>query len=152
MRIALPISLLASTVLLSACGGAPDEANDDSAVTTAEAPAPDAADPAPAATGGPDKGKIAFLRCQSCHTLQEGGPHLTGPNLHGLFGATAGEKEGYAFSEALAGSGIVWTAETLDAWIEAPRDVVPGNKMAFAGLPEAEQRAALIEYLERETR
>lgn len=97
------------------------------------------------------RGKTVFLRCRSCHTVEEGGPHLTGPNLHAMFGATAGEKEGYAFSEALAASTIVWLPETLDQWMQQPRTFIPKNKMAFAGLPNEEDRKALVSYLQEVT-
>ncbi len=98
------------------------------------------------------QGKRLYLRCQSCHTVDANGPHLVGPNLHELMDATAGVKEGYAFSSQLSDSGLVWDRETLDKWIEAPQQLVPGNKMAFAGLPKEEDRAALIQYLDEATR
>ena len=98
------------------------------------------------------KGELVYLRCRSCHTLEANAPHSTGPNLHGLFGAVAGHKEDYTYSDALNNSGITWTRETLDEWIEAPQRLIPGNKMAFVGIPNAEDRAALITYLEETTR
>ena len=98
------------------------------------------------------RGKILFLRCRSCHTLEEGGRHMVGPNLHGMFGSEAGKKGGFTYSEALARSGIVWSEETLGEWLEKPNDYLPGNKMAFAGVPKLQDRAALIAYLKEETR
>lgn len=97
------------------------------------------------------RGKIVFLRCRSCHTTNDGGRHLTGPNLNGLLGAKAGVKEGYAFSEALKSSGVVWNEETLDAWLASPGKFVAGNRMVFAGLPRENDRQALIAYLKQET-
>jgi cytochrome c len=45
-------------------------------------------------------------------------------------------------------SGIVWSNDTLNAYIKAPQTVVPGNRMPFAGLPNDTQRADLIAYLD----
>lgn len=128
--------------LIASCGGAGPESE-----TPAASPA---ASPPDAATL--KRGKIVFLRCRSCHTLNEDGRHLTGPNLHGLFGAEAGKKAGYQFSDALIESGIRWDAETLDSWVRQPNTLVAGNRMVFAGLPKAEDRAALIAYLREETK
>ncbi|WP_109354002.1 cytochrome c family protein [Sphingorhabdus sp. EL138] len=97
------------------------------------------------------KGMVAFLKCRSCHTINSGEPNLTGPNLHGLFDSKAGSKNGFAYSEALASSGIIWSPEKLDAWLSNPRTFLPGNKMAFAGVPNPDERKALIEYLAQET-
>ena len=97
------------------------------------------------------RGSIAFIRCRSCHTLEKDGPHLTGPNLHGLIGAQAGVKPGYVFSEPVKSSDVVWNEETLDTWIENPAALIEGSRMVFAGLPSAEDRAALIAYLVSET-
>ncbi len=97
------------------------------------------------------RGRIVFLRCRSCHTLKEGERHLTGPNLHGLMGAKAAAKEGYAYSEPLSKAGVTWTEENLDAWLTSPGGFVKGNRMVFAGLPKASDRQALILYLAKET-
>lgn len=97
------------------------------------------------------KGKIAFLLCRSCHTVDQGGEHLVGPNLHGVFGATAGQKEGYEFSAALQSADIVWNRESMNEWLLNPAQKITGNKMAFVGIPSDEDRAALISYLEKIT-
>lgn len=97
------------------------------------------------------RGRIMFLRCRSCHTLNEGGRHLTGPNLHGLLDAKSAAKD-YAYSDALKESGVVWTEENLDKWIESPNGLVKGNRMVFGGLRRAEDRKALIAYLKQETK
>ncbi len=98
------------------------------------------------------RGRIVFLRCRSCHTLKEGDRHLTGPNLHGLIGAQAAAKEGYAYSDSLTQSGVTWTEESLDAWLTSPSGFVKGNRMVFAGLPKSSDRVALIRYLAEETK
>ncbi|PKQ01485.1 MAG: cytochrome c family protein [Alphaproteobacteria bacterium HGW-Alphaproteobacteria-12] len=100
------------------------------------------------------KGKKIFARCKACHTIEEGGPDRIGPNLHGMFGRTAGTKEGFKFSEAMiqhGEDGLVWTEETLDTYLEKPAAMVPGTQMAFPGLKKEDDREDLIAYLKSET-
>jgi len=97
------------------------------------------------------RGKRMFLRCKSCHTVDAGGKNGTGPNIHGFFGTAAATKEGFKYSKAMETSGIVWTDEALDAWIEKPRALVPGTSMAFVGIKNAEDREALAAYLKKVT-
>jgi cytochrome c len=41
-----------------------------------------------------------------------------------------------------------WDEERLDAFLEEPEAVAPGNSMAFPGLSDEGARAALIDYLQ----
>jgi len=59
---------------------------------------------------------------------------------------------GYAYSEAMKNSGIVWSEETLDRFLQGPRRMVPGTKMTYAGVAEAQDRADLIAYLKQATK
>lgn len=102
------------------------------------------------AQGDPTKGEREYRACRSCHML-DAGKNGVGPSLHGLFGATAGQVEGFDYSEAMAGAGIVWTTETLDAFLEDPEEMVPGTSMGYRGLRRAETRANLIAFLEQAT-
>jgi cytochrome c len=93
------------------------------------------------------RGQLLFLVCKGCHDLEAGVPHKVGPNLHGVVGRRAGTSEGFRYSEALAQSGIVWTAETLDGFLRQPGAMVRGNGMAFAGIASDADRASLIAWM-----
>ena len=87
----------------------------------------------------------------SCHSLEEGKKKI-GPSLYGVIGRTAGTAEGFTYSKAMKAygeSGVVWSAETLDPYLVAPRKVVVGTKMSFPGLQDEADRANVIAYLER---
>ncbi|HTK80316.1 MAG TPA: cytochrome c family protein [Rhizomicrobium sp.] len=92
-------------------------------------------------------GKAMFSRCAACHNAVKGGPNMIGPNLHGVVGRKAGTKSGFSYSLAMKNSGITWTNQKLDAYIAHPAQVVPANRMAFAGISDPKQRADLIAYL-----
>lgn len=94
------------------------------------------------------KGEKIFGKCTSCHTITPGGANGIGPNLHGVVGEEIGKGvAGYAFSSALSGHGGNWSFDSLDEWLKSPKAFAPGTKMSFAGLGKAEDRAALILYL-----
>jgi cytochrome c len=93
-----------------------------------------------------DGERLFRQRCGSCHSL-EPGQNRTGPHLSGVIGRKAGSVEGARYSAALRESAIVWEGGTLDTFLAAPRQMVPGTSMAV-GVPNAAQRAAIIGYLE----
>lgn len=97
------------------------------------------------------RGKATYSRCKACHTLDEGGKNLIGPNLYNVMGRMAGTRDDFIYSKAMMGSGIVWTDEELMAYLENPLKYIPGNRMAFAGLREPSTRENLIIYLRSET-
>lgn len=91
----------------------------------------------------------AFNQCKACHKV-EPGKNGVGPSLFGVFGAKAGTNaagSGYKYSDAMINSGKTWDEATLTAYISNPKETVPGNKMAFAGLKNPEQVAAVVAYL-----
>ena len=101
--------------------------------------------------GDPAAGKTVFKKCAACHSL-EPGKKKVGPSLHGVIGRTAGTLKGFRYSKAMkayGASGIVWSEDTLNAYLAAPRKVVKGTKMAFPGLKKEQQRADVIAYLKQ---
>jgi cytochrome c len=102
---------------------------------------------------GLSNGERQFVRkCSICHTLTLDGGRRAGPTLHGVFGREAGAVEGYGYSDALAGSGIVWTAATIGRLFEiGPDHVTPGSKMPMQRIAEARDREDLIDWLRQAT-
>ena len=166
MKIAVArMGWVASFALLAGCGGGSGEPAADKpaepAATTAAAPAADPAAGAPAAdntdtldgttlatmTGDAAKGEKIFLQCKTCHVLDPGVNRI-GPSLAGIVGSAAGAVAGYKYSDANKNSGITWSREKLYQFLEKPQRVIPGTKMAYAGLPSGQDRADVIAYLE----
>jgi cytochrome c len=97
--------------------------------------------------GDAAKGKIVFQRCAICHRVEKDGGNGLGPNLFGIVGRKAGMAAGFTYSAAMKNSGITWTTDKLTAYVAHPSSVVPGNKMAFAGIADAGQQADVVTYL-----
>ena len=102
-------------------------------------------------TGDAAKGKIDFLTCQTCHSLDPG-VNKIGPSLHLVVGRHAGKEPGFTYTAANKDSGITWTEEKLFQYLENPQRVVPGTKMTFAGWPaDPQKRADVIAYLKSDS-
>lgn len=97
------------------------------------------------------RGKLLFIQCRACHDVQAGQPDKVGPNLAGILGRKVAAQPGFGYSPALRAASFIWDRASLDRWLEKPSAVVPGNAMAFAGITEAKDRAALLTYLETAT-
>jgi cytochrome c len=95
----------------------------------------------------PAQGQKAFHNCAACHSPAQGA-NSVGPSLFGIVGRKAGSVPGFAYSRAMKTSNLSWTAQNLDAYIADPQKLVPGNHMAYSGMPDAQERAALIAYLQ----
>lgn len=160
---------LASLVTLSACGGKQaEEAPAESTEAAAPAEAPAATEEAPAATdaaaapaGGTMEfasmttdakaGEKVFALCRSCHVLEDG-VNRVGPSLYNIVGRTAGSVAGFNYSDANKNSGVTWTTDVLFEYLEDPKGFMPGTKMAFPGIKNAQDRANLVAYLDSQSK
>lgn len=104
---------------------------------------------APLPPGDVARGEKIFKgRAAQCHTASQGGANGVGPNLFGLVNRKSGTVPGFAYSKANENSGVIWTPEVLDVYLENPKKFMPGTKMSFAGLKKPQERADIIAYLE----
>lgn len=93
-------------------------------------------------------GEKLFVECASCHSIERGVEGV-GPSLFGLFQRKAGDVADFRYSPALKRSGIAWSPQTLDTYLADPQKSVPGNRMPYSGLPNPQDRADLIAYLQK---
>ena len=99
------------------------------------------------AAGDAAKGGEVFAQeCSDCHSVREG-KNKKGPSLFAVTGRKAASVPDATYSDALKASGITWTPEQLDAYLTAPKKLVPGGKMKYDGLADAAARADLLAYL-----
>ncbi|MER8425853.1 cytochrome c family protein [Mesorhizobium sp. M1403] len=103
------------------------------------------------ADGDAALGKKVFNRCMVCHEATSDRDKV-GPHLLGVVGRTAGTADSYLsrYSQAMkdaGAAGLVWDQANLAEYLRAPRQKVPGNKMAFSGLTSDDDIANVIAYL-----
>lgn len=94
-------------------------------------------------------GKALFAtRCASCHHVGRNARAGFGPQLNGIFGRAAGSTPDFQYSDAMRASKVLWSQDTLRAFVRSPGKVVPGTKMRFWGLGDDQQITDLLAYLE----
>ena len=106
--------------------------------------AANAAPPADAVAGA-----VVFKKCASCHLVDKSGKNGLGPNLYGVVNRKAGLVDGFNYSPAMKASNQVWNDKNLARFLAAPRQALPGTKMIFIGLPNAQDQANVIAYLKQ---
>jgi len=140
-KIALGAGILCAAML---CGIAAlpmalaaDDAEPASEAATAEPP-----DPRLVA-----RGKRLYVFCQACHATEEVAGSKIGPNLAGIMDRQVAILEDTLYSDALKQQDFVWDEEKMDVWLLRPATLVPGTSMGFVGLPQKQNRDAIIAYL-----
>ncbi|PKP95235.1 MAG: cytochrome c family protein [Alphaproteobacteria bacterium HGW-Alphaproteobacteria-14] len=140
----------ALTFALAACGKSADDTPDTSSTAqvdpVAAAPAQALKPAAVAATDPVAHGKTLFARCASCHSIAPGKNGI-GPSLHAITGKASASLAEFTYSPAMQSANLTWDDATLSAYLENPQGLVKGNRMAFAGLKNPQDRADLIAYL-----
>ncbi len=101
------------------------------------------------ADGDAAAGEVTFKVCRTCHQIGESARNFVGPELNGVVGRKSGTVPGYNYSDANKNSGLTWDEATLTKYLKTPREVVPGTKMAFPGLPRDSDIANVIAYLKQ---
>ena len=147
--------LFAGAAVLAACGQSSSSSSGQASApatpppiaTPEQAKALVATLPAPYNTGDPEAGKGKFTPCAACHTLTQGGPNMTGPNLYGVFGRKRASVTGFDYSDPFKAVTGTWDAAALDTWIAGPQAAIPGTRMSFPGLKDPKDRADVIAYL-----
>ena len=97
-----------------------------------------------------ENGANVFRLCRACHDVGPTAKNKVGPLLNGIVGRKAGTIEGFNYSEAnkkAGADGWTWTEEKMAEYLLNPRAAMPGNKMAFAGIKDEQDRKDLIAYL-----
>lgn len=110
---------------------------------------------AAAQEGNAEEGAEVFKKCRACHDVGAGAKNKVGPLLNDIIGRKAGTIEGFAYSEAnkAAGAkGLEWTEDVMFKYLENPLTFMPGTKMAFAGLKDAQDRKDVIAYLKAQSK
>ena len=98
------------------------------------------------AAGDADVGLALYkARCSAFHSLDYNG---VGPAHRGVFERGAALAPGFAYSDALKSSHLIWDEASLERWLADPEKVAPGQRMGI-NVPDAKDRADLIAYLKK---
>ena len=96
------------------------------------------------------RGERSVKTCAICHTVEKDGPVRIGPNLWGVVGSPVAKAAGFSYSDGMKEKGEkigTWVPNELDIFLTKPETAVPGTRMTFPGLPDQQERADVIIYL-----
>jgi cytochrome c len=126
-----------------------------SAAPEANAPQQQAQQDPPAdvvlASANADAGQNGAKQCGTCHNWTKGSGTKVGPSLYGVVGRDIGKHPGFSYSPAMQQHGGKWTPEDLYTYLRNPKEAIPGNKMAFAGVKNPQERANIIAFLDKQS-
>jgi cytochrome c len=94
-------------------------------------------------------GEKSFRKCLPCHSIGPNAQNKVGPKQNGLDGRKSGTVEGFAYTDANKNSGIVWNEATFKEYIADPRAKIPGTKMIFPGIKNAQEATDLWAYMKQ---
>jgi cytochrome c len=95
-------------------------------------------------------GREAFAPCRACHSLERNAGVMAGPSLSGLIGRAVGGDPQFQYSPVLRkakDAGQVWTIRRLEEFLADPEGMFPGMWMSYPGIRDANERAALTQYI-----
>ncbi|MGH8137480.1 MAG: PQQ-dependent sugar dehydrogenase [Steroidobacteraceae bacterium] len=92
-------------------------------------------------------GEALFHACSGCHAIGDGTNNGIGPDLRHVVGRPTASVVGARYSPALQQLGGKWTRPRLNQFLANPQAFAPGTAMRFPGMPDADQRKELIEFL-----
>lgn len=93
-------------------------------------------------------------KCRFCHSIRENDRDRMAPSLYRILGKPAAVGENFTYSSALIemrNNGLIWTPETIDAFISDPENYIPANRMRVEGIEDPKTRQLIINYLIRES-
>ncbi|PIM95157.1 Cytochrome c [Candidatus Hodgkinia cicadicola] len=95
-----------------------------------------------------NNGERYFNVCSGCHSIEEGKPHKFGPNLWNVVFRSVACCSNYTYSSALIKlSNFKWTFNSLNKFIECPKDFIDGTYMDFLGIKDQVGRMGVLRYL-----
>jgi cytochrome c len=94
--------------------------------------------------------RIFEATCTPCHNFdKDAAPDIYGQtlNLYGVMGRRAASVSNFDYSEAMKANNRAWDAQSVESFITAPREFLPGTRMELPGVPDPEVRRAIVDFL-----
>ena len=98
--------------------------------------------------GDPDRGRLIFGQCRTCHYPEKAVGHNNGPSLHKIFGKIVGKQKGFEnYSETFKNAKFKWTPTFMFYWLANPMKMFPESNMMSLGIHDSQDRSDLVAYL-----